>query len=77
MSQTLTRPLVHFIFSTRNREDLIEPEIEAELYVYIGGVCLTSESPLLSMGAMATFEEEFVGFLGKYGVPYDRRYIWT
>ena len=50
MAQTLTRLLVHIIFSTKNREDLIPPDIEDELYAYIGGICRTSESSLLAMG---------------------------
>lgn len=50
MAQTLTRLLVHAIFSTKNRTNLIKPEIEPELYAYIGGICRNAGSPLLAAG---------------------------
>ncbi|HKQ48687.1 MAG TPA: transposase [Phycisphaerae bacterium] len=53
MAQTLTRLLVHSIFSTKNRANLIQPEIEPELYAYIGGICRNAQSPLLSVGGTA------------------------
>ena len=53
MAQTLTRLLVHAIFSTKNRTNLIKPDIEPELYAYIGGICLNAESPLLGAGGTA------------------------
>lgn len=53
MAQTLTRLLVHTIFSTKNRANLIPPEIEPELYAYIGGICRNSQSVLLGGGGTA------------------------
>jgi REP element-mobilizing transposase RayT len=50
VSQTLTQILVHAVFSTKNRRDLIFPEVEAKLYAYIGGICRNCESPLLAIG---------------------------
>lgn len=50
MSQTLTRILIHVVFSTKNRRDLVTPLIEPELYAYIGGVCRGHDSPLLAIG---------------------------
>jgi hypothetical protein len=38
MSQTLTSLLVHLVFSTKNRERLITPEVEPDLFAYIGGI---------------------------------------
>lgn len=32
MAQTLTRLLIHAIFSTKNRANLIKPDIEQELF---------------------------------------------
>ncbi len=48
MAQTLTSLYVHVIFSTKNRENLILPEIEQELFAYIGGILNNNESKLLS-----------------------------
>jgi REP element-mobilizing transposase RayT len=53
MAQTLTRLLVHAIFSTKNRANLIKPEIEPELYAYMGGICRNAGSPLLAAGGTA------------------------
>ncbi len=50
MSQTLTNLLVHIIFSTRNRARLITPEIEPDLFAYIGGILRNHESRLLDAG---------------------------
>jgi REP element-mobilizing transposase RayT len=38
MPQSLVRVLVHIVFSTKNRENLILPEYEPGLYSYITGV---------------------------------------
>ncbi len=50
MAQTLTSLLVHVIFSTKNRASLITPEIEPELFAYIGGILKNNESRLLDAG---------------------------
>jgi len=50
MAQTLVSLLVHIIFSTKNREPLITPEIEPELFAYIGGILKNHESRLLEAG---------------------------
>ena len=53
MAQTLVSLMVHVIFSTRNREPLITPEIEAELFAYMGGILKNRESRLLDAGGTA------------------------
>jgi putative transposase len=50
MAQTLVSLMVHVIFSTKNRERLITPEIEPELFAYIGGILKNNESRLLDAG---------------------------
>lgn len=37
MAQSLSKVYLHIIFSTKNREHLILPKIETELYAYLGG----------------------------------------
>ena len=37
MAQSLARLLVHLVFSTKDRMPLIRPEIETDLYAYMGG----------------------------------------
>jgi REP element-mobilizing transposase RayT len=50
MAQTLVSLLEHVIFSTKNREPLITPNIEPELFAYIGGILKNNESRLLDAG---------------------------
>lgn len=53
MAQTLVSAFFHVVFSTKNRADLIPPEIEAELYAYIGGVARAFGARLLAAGGTA------------------------
>jgi putative transposase len=50
MSQTLTSLLAHLVFSTKNRTPIITPEIEPQLFAYIGGILKAYESRLLDAG---------------------------
>ena len=50
MAQTLTRILVHVVFSTKERGNLITPAVEPELHAYLGGICGNRESPALAIG---------------------------
>ena len=38
MAQTVVSLLLHVIFSTKNRQTLITPDIEPELLAYMGGI---------------------------------------
>ena len=53
MAQTLVSLMVHLIFSTKNREPFITPEIEPELFAYIGGILKNHDSRLLDAGGTA------------------------
>ncbi len=53
VASTLTRILIHIVFSTKNRGSMISQEIEPELYAYVGGICRRLGSPLLDMGGTA------------------------
>jgi putative transposase len=39
MSQSLVKNYIHIIFSTKNREPLINPGVEEELHRYLAGIC--------------------------------------
>lgn len=47
MPQSLVKILVHVVFSTKNRIDLIHPEFEAGLYSYIQGIVENNKSKLI------------------------------
>lgn len=53
MSQTLVELYIHVIFSTKNRVDLISPEIEEELRAYLGGIANGNNSKLLAANGTA------------------------
>ena len=50
MGQSLVKNYVHIIFSTKHREPLILPQIEDELYKYLGGICKQMECASIRIG---------------------------
>jgi REP element-mobilizing transposase RayT len=53
MATTLTKILVHFIFSTKNRVPLISLEIEPRLHAYMRGISKNYDSPVLAMNGIS------------------------
>ncbi len=53
MAQTLVNVLVHIVFSTKNRRDLIDAEIEPELHAYMAGILKNLGSPCLAINGTA------------------------
>ena len=53
MSQTLVSLLVHVVFSTKNRVEIIRPETEEELYPYMSGILRNNGSPCLAINGTA------------------------
>lgn len=49
MAQTLVRTVVHVIFSTKDRANLIKPEIESDLYAYLAGIAKHLDSQCLAV----------------------------
>jgi REP element-mobilizing transposase RayT len=47
MPQSLSSILIHLIFSTKRRESIISPDIEAELHAYIATVLREYKSPAI------------------------------
>jgi len=43
MPQSLVKNYLHIIFSTKNRQPLIDSDIEEELFNYLGGICKSLE----------------------------------
>jgi REP element-mobilizing transposase RayT len=50
MGQSLVKNYVHLIFSTKHRQALIHPSVEAELHSYLGGTCNKLECPVIKAG---------------------------
>ena len=53
MPQSLVKILVHTVFSTKNRVDMIAPEIEDKLFGYIRGIVEHNKSKLIIAGGTA------------------------
>jgi REP element-mobilizing transposase RayT len=53
MAQTLVQIFIHIVFSTKNRAELITPEIEAELFAYVGGIAANNKSKLIAANGTA------------------------
>src|SRR5262245_36008200 len=47
MPQSLSSILIHLIFSTKNREPFLTPEIDTELYPYMASIFKAMKSPAL------------------------------
>ncbi len=47
MAQTVISFYYHVVFSTKNRVEIICPDVEDELYAYIGGILNNNKSKLL------------------------------
>ncbi len=52
---------VHCIFSTKDRRDLISPELQERLWPYIGGICRNLRIDLLEAGGTANHVHLLVG----------------
>ena len=52
MANTYTCVLLHIIFSTKDREPLIDPTVAPRLYGYLSGACKGVGSPLVIGGGV-------------------------
>jgi REP-associated tyrosine transposase len=52
MPHTYTDVLIHFIFSTKDREPRIVPEIREKVIAYLGGIIRESKGSPLSINAV-------------------------
>ena len=53
MSQSLSKLYVHIIFHTKYNQDLIDANIEQELYAYIGGIIKENQSRPIKINGVA------------------------
>jgi len=67
MPQSLVKILVHIVFSTKHRADLIRPEIENDLYGYINGIIENNGAKLISANG-TTNHSHFLISLGRNDV---------
>ena len=53
MSHTYISSLIHCVFSTKNRRDLIAEEIQPQLWAFIGGIARKNSFKALIVGGIA------------------------
>ncbi len=69
MPQSLFKILVHIVFSTKNRADLIMPEIEKALFGYIHGIVENNGSKLIAAGGTTNHIHLLVSLGKKVDIP--------
>ena len=69
MPQSLFKVLVHIVFSTKNRADLITPEIENALFGYTHGIVENNGSKLIVAGGTANHIHLLVPLGKKINIP--------
>ena len=52
MPQSLTNILIHIVFSTKNRQDLLHKTIRPELYSYVAGILKNKNCPCYQIGGI-------------------------
>jgi REP element-mobilizing transposase RayT len=50
MAHTCYSVLIHYVFSTKERQHLILPELRADLWAYMGGIARNSRMKALAVG---------------------------
>ena len=69
MPQSIVRMLAHIVFSTKNRADLIAPEIENDLFGYIHGIVENNGSKLIIANGAANHIHLLVSLPKKIDIP--------
>jgi putative transposase len=61
MPQSLARMLIHLVFSTKNREPVLTPEVRRELHPYLVGVLNGIDCPSVQVGGVEDHVHLFFG----------------
>lgn len=69
MPQSLFKILVHIVFSTKDRVDLIAPQIENELFKYFHGIVENKGSKLIIANGTANHVHLLVSFGKNLNIP--------
>ena len=51
MAQSLAKIYIHLIFSTKNREMLLNEDVRTELHAYLGGIFRDLDSPIVEINS--------------------------
>ncbi len=74
MAGTFTNIVYHIVFSTKNRQPLLAPEISPRIYSYLGGAIRDEKGVLYEIGGMQDhIKAELIALLKAHHVDYDPR----
>ena len=62
MANTFTSLRVHIVFSTKNRERWLAPDIEDDIWRYLGGICRTHHLVALQIGGVDDHVHLLLGY---------------
>src|SRR5688572_18706142 len=65
----------HLVFSTKNRQPVIDAELQPRLYEYIGGILRAEESCLLAAGGMPVHVHLLASFGRELGIAAPLRLV--
>src|SRR5262249_1792041 len=68
MPQSLSRVLIHLVFSTKNREPILTPAIQAKLHPYLSAALNNLECPSLQVGGVEDHVHLFFGLSRKHTI---------
>ena len=60
MAHTYISILVHYIFSTKNRQMIITPDIQSRLWAYMGGIARENNMKALAIGGIEDHAHAFL-----------------
>jgi REP element-mobilizing transposase RayT len=60
MAHSYLSILIHYIFSTKNRDKIITPEIQDRLWAYMGGIARENNMKALSIGGVEEHAHVFL-----------------
>ncbi len=69
MPQSLFKILIHVVFSTKDRADLIAPEIEDELFKYFHGIVENNGAKLIIANGTTNHVHLLISFGKKVDIP--------
>ncbi len=69
MPQSLSKIFIHIVFSTKNRADLIAPEIEDELFKYFHCIIENNGAKLIITNGTANHVHLLISFSKKIDIP--------
>jgi len=69
MANTYSQLYVHLVWSTKEREDLIDMDLQDRLYKYMGGITNGEKATLLAIGGIANHVHLLIGLPLTLSIP--------